>query len=118
MSKRRERCHWTSCRRLGLKSRQPNGRSPSVGRAVACRREPGLASLDQRTIAVHLVIQGRERLLRGRGLYESDAHLGSILRVQIADPSGDFELVLHEDQWKGHVRSGEAAGCDYSVHIC
>jgi hypothetical protein len=76
-----------------------------------------LAAVDRRTVAAHLVIQGREQLLRGKGVYEDDPDLGGVLRIQVADPSGDFELLLVEDQWTGTLQSGAALGCDYLVRL-
>jgi hypothetical protein len=56
-------------------------------------------------------------LLRGHALYESDPICGGILHIQIADPAGDFEVLLREREWTGHAEFGEAADCDYLVRL-
>src|SRR5689334_12944382 len=41
-----------------------------------------LVNLDQRKVAVHIRIQGREQLVFGVGDYQVDPDLGGVLRVQ------------------------------------
>jgi hypothetical protein len=76
-----------------------------------------LRSLDHKSIAVHLVINGRERVLRGTGTFGLDARLGGVLRVTCSDTKGNFDLLLSEKDWKGQVKPGESLGCDYLVRI-
>lgn len=78
---------------------------------------PALAALDQRRIAIHLVAQGRERVLRGIGAYGSDPSLGGVLRVAIRDEAGPYDLLFVDGQWRGRIESGEALGCDYLMHV-
>jgi hypothetical protein len=76
-----------------------------------------LRTLDHKKIAIHLVINGRERVLRGVGTFGLDARLGGILRVTCSDTKGTFDLLLSEKDWKGQVKSGDSLGCDYLVQI-
>jgi hypothetical protein len=76
-----------------------------------------LRSLDHKSIAVHLVINGRERVVRGVGTFGLDARLGGVLRVSCSDTKGNFDLLLSEKDWKGQVKPGESLGCDYLVQI-
>jgi hypothetical protein len=95
---------------------------PHVSKRGARRTKTGssaiaLRSLDHKSIAVHLVINGRERVVRGVGNFGLDARLGGILRVSCTDTKGDFDLLLSEKDWKGQVKPGESLGCDYLVRI-
>lgn len=76
-----------------------------------------LRSLDHKSIAVHLVINGRERVLKGVGAFGLDARLGGVLHVTCSDTKGNFELLISENDWKGQVQPGESLGCDYLVRI-
>ena len=76
-----------------------------------------LHALDQRKIAVHLVIDGRERVVRGKGTYGPDAKLGSVLRIDCADANGGFEVLIRESEWNGDIQPGVAFGCDYVVRL-
>jgi len=75
--------------------------------------QPKLEALDQRRIAVHLVVLGREHLLTGRGVYERDGHR---LRIELPASAG-FELVLLEGSWRGTILPGEDHDCDYLIRI-
>lgn len=95
---------------------------PHVSKRGTRRRKAGsspiaLRSLDHKSIAVHLVINGRERVLRGIGNFGLDSRLGGILRVTCSDSKGNFDLLLSEQDWKGQVKPGESLGCDYLVRI-
>ena len=80
------------------------------------RGSSSLSALHQRTIAVELEIRGRHRLLVGYGIFERDRNLGEVLRVQFAADEA-AEIVLLEGSWRGEIRSGEAAGCDYLIRL-
>ena len=100
-------------RRLGI-PQAANTRGAQPGK----RSQPTtLASLNRCQVAVHLVVQGREQFVRGTAVYESDPDLGNTLRVQIADPAGDFEFVVAESQWDGKILPGHAVGCDYLIRL-
>jgi hypothetical protein len=93
------------------------------GKKRARRRKLGttagadLRDLDHQKVAVHLVIKGRERVVRGLGTYGLDARLGGVLRIHCADDSGNFEILIREKAWKGEIKSGAAFGCDYVVAL-
>ena len=75
------------------------------------------AAVDQHTIAAQFSIAGQQRLVRGRGRYEANSDLGSVLRIHVDDPAGDFELLLLESQWAGQFEDGAALGCDFLVDL-
>jgi hypothetical protein len=77
--------------------------------------QPTLAALDQRKIAVQLVVLGREHLLTGRGVYERHGEANR-LRVELP-PSAGFELVLLEGTWRGTILPGDDYDCDYLIRI-
>ena len=52
-----------------------------------------------------------------RPYYEADPELGNVLRVLVADPDGDFELVVTESLWDGKILPGQAVGCDYLIRL-
>ena len=76
-----------------------------------------LATLDGCCVAVHLVVQGREKFMRGWAAYEADADLGHTLRILIADPDGDLEFVVPASKWNGKILPGQAVGCDYLIRL-
>jgi hypothetical protein len=93
---------------------ESKGARPAVGLVTS---QPNFAAIDRHTIAARLVVAGQTRVLRGRGHYQDDPELGPVLRIVVADATGDFELVLSEAQWTGSVEPGHALGCDYLVHL-
>jgi hypothetical protein len=74
-----------------------------------------LRELDQHSVAVELNVQGQARLVKGTAHYEAQGPLGAALRIEIVDPTGNFELLLREDRWNGQIVSGQPFGCDYAV---
>ncbi len=81
------------------------------------RSSATLRKLNHRKVAVRLVVGDCERLVRGTGTFELDSQLGGMLRIDCADSSGSFEMLLRENDWNGEINSGEAFGCDYVVHL-
>jgi hypothetical protein len=80
-------------------------------------RASKLAKLHDCSVIVELAINDRHLSLNGTARYEKSSPLGAILRIQISDAAGDFEIVLHEDQWKGRVMKSKKAGVDYHVYL-
>lgn len=76
-----------------------------------------LEQLDGHSVAVELLVQGRQTVLRGRARYESSGEFGRALRLAFEEPAGDFEIILDERQWDGQVESGQPYDCDYAVHL-
>jgi hypothetical protein len=74
-----------------------------------------LSALRRRTIAVHVALPGRDDVLLGRGIYEEDADLGTVLRIELLAAAS--ELILVEDAWNGPILSGEAHGCDFLIRL-
>ena len=76
-----------------------------------------LRQLDQRTIALEVSIANRKRILKGIGRFEMRGEFGPSLRVGVKDPTGDFEVVLKQDQWNGRIHTGEEFDCDFAVQL-
>src|SRR5262245_29247163 len=70
----------------------------------------GLRDLDHKKVAVHLVINGHERVVRGLGTYGLDARLGGVLRIHCSDEGGSFEILIREKEWQGEIKPGTAFG--------
>lgn len=81
-----------------------------------CASPRPLSTLHNRRIAVQMTFLGRNETLLGSGRYERDVDLGTILRIELLDDS-DNELILVEREWVGQIRSGEAHGCDFLIHL-
>jgi len=73
-----------------------------------------LEVLDQRRIAVKLLVLGREHLVIGRGIYEREGERR--LRIELP-PTAGFELVLLEESWAGAILPGVEYDCDYLIRI-
>ena len=99
-----------------MSKRSQRSRSHSPGALVGSSCAT-LAELDARRVAVHLVVDGREQFLKGLAQFEEDRELGRVLRVKIADPSGNFEFVFSESKWQGQILPGQAVGCDYLLRL-
>gem|GEM_PF-2397437 len=75
-----------------------------------------LQQLHGSTIEVELEVQGCLRSITGRGNYdEKDPDLGSVLKILVSDPRGDFELLIAESGWSGTLKSSDLPGCDYRI---
>jgi len=75
-----------------------------------------LSALHQRTVALQLAIRGQQQVLKGRGVYELDAELGHVLRIELPHEAG-CEFVIVERSWRGEIQPGTAHGCDYLIHM-
>ena len=77
-----------------------------------------LQQLHGSTIEVELEFQGGLRSITGRGNYDNkDPDLGSVLRILVSDPRGDFELLIAESSWSGTLESSRLPGCDYRISL-
>lgn len=76
-----------------------------------------LRQLDQRTIALEVSIASRRCILKGTGRFEPRGEFGPSLRVDVKDPTGNFEVVLKQDEWTGRIHTGEEFGCDFAVQL-
>jgi hypothetical protein len=76
-----------------------------------------LQSLGDHTIAIDLCINGREVRLRGTGVLEELAGAGPVLKIHIPDPTGDFDVVLHEGRFQGPILEDKASGCDFRISV-
>ena len=99
--------------RSDSQSRRKSRRRARLGAAETLT----LRSLDQRTIAIQLVIAGNERLVKGVGAFGLDAKLGGVLRIECADSTGGFEILICERDWQGQIKPGAAFGCEYFLYL-
>ena len=77
-----------------------------------------LQQLHGSIIEVDLEVQGSQRSVRGRGIYDTgDPDFGPTLRILVSDPSGDFELLISESNWTGCFESSELPNCDYRISL-
>ncbi len=69
-------------------------------------------------IEVELEIHGSVRSVCGKGVYESSTpEFGSVLRIVVSDPRGNFEFLLVESKWDGCLESSDLAECDYRISL-
>ena len=80
-------------------------------------RTSKLAKLHDCSVAVKLDIKGRQVELRGTAQYEKSSPQGAVLRIQVSAAAGDFEIVLHEENWKGRVAKSKKAGVDFCIFL-
>ena len=64
---------------------------------------PSLAQLNDRIIAVDLVIAGRQVCVRGTGHFEALAETGPVLKIHVADEAGEFDILLQEGRFSGPI---------------
>ena len=76
-----------------------------------------LAEFADRKIAIEADIDGRSTVLCGIAAYERLPGIAAVLRIRVADPLGDFDIVLHEDQWSGPILADHQWGCDYRISL-
>ena len=76
-----------------------------------------LQQLDGRTIAIELQSLNRQTILRGVGRFERTGEFGPALRVEIAESTGAFAIVLKEREWDGQIESGERFDCEFALHL-
>jgi hypothetical protein len=76
-----------------------------------------LHHLAGRWIAIDLNINGRAVRLRGKGELTELSGVGSVLKIHIPDPDGDFDVVLTESRFKGPIVEVQEAGCDFRIAL-
>jgi hypothetical protein len=75
------------------------------------------APLDKQTIAVEMEIHGRQVHLSGVATYDRVSELGAVLKIHVSDASGDFDLILREDRWKGKIEEDRRSGCHFRISL-
>lgn len=76
-----------------------------------------LNHLAQRSIAIDLTINGRQVRLCGTGELSEVAGQGAVLKIHIPDPTGDFDVVLHEGRFLGPIVEDKESGCDFRIAL-
>jgi hypothetical protein len=76
-----------------------------------------LQHLAQRSIAIDMYINGRHLRLRGTGELTQMSGVGSVLRIHIPDPDGEFDVVLYEGRFRGPIVEDKESGCDFRISL-
>jgi hypothetical protein len=76
-----------------------------------------LQKFDQHSIIVEVEISGRHVELRGMATYEPQSELGAVLKIHVADPAGEFDVILHEDRWQGKIVPPHHLSSDYRISL-
>ncbi|WP_425617570.1 hypothetical protein NA78x_001251 [Anatilimnocola sp. NA78] len=89
----------------------------SFNQSLTDRRfmEIDLQRLDNRPVRVDMLFRDHGEVLRGQGCFQHDPSLGDVLGITIADPAGDFELLLQADAWSGEVVDDESGLADFRI---
>ncbi len=74
-------------------------------------------NLAERWIAIDLNINGRPVLLRGKGELANLSGVGSVLKIHVPDPAGDFDVVLHESRFTGPIVEERGSDCDFRIAL-
>ncbi len=64
-----------------------------------------LASLDGKRVAVQMQVQGRDVSLSGNARYSNGQ-----LEIDVADPAGNFTILLNDATWAGSIHRDAAGG--------
>ena len=75
-----------------------------------------LSALHRRTIAIQIGVAGENRVLLGRGRFESDFTYGNVLKIKFP-PDAGCEMMIVEDRWNGQILCGKSLGCDYLIRL-
>ena len=79
---------------------------------------PSLHQFDGTLIEVEVPIGGELRQVRGRAEYvKSDPELGAVLKILVAEPTGEFEILLPELTWQGRIKSSDMPRSDYRMSL-
>jgi hypothetical protein len=73
--------------------------------------------LHQRRIAIEMDSGESSVRFCGTATYEPLSEIGPILRIQVADPAGDFDLILSEENWTGKIEKEPGSGCDFCITL-
>lgn len=77
-----------------------------------------LAAYDRSTISVEFSQNGIKKECSGKSAYAADPVHGGLLIITICEPWGEFDVVLHENEWDGEIELGGATGCDFKLSLC
>lgn len=74
--------------------------------------------LDGKRVGVAVPLASEPVCVYGSARLESDATLGSMLRITVSDPAGSFDILLKEAEWSGTIEQRVAdENCDYFVQL-
>ena len=91
--------------------------SHEIKRTITMNHGP-LHRLDGSMIEVQFSVGDSLRTIMGRGKYDfSDPDYGSVLKILVADPQGEFEFVLPESTWQGVPEQSSLPGCDFRISL-
>jgi len=79
---------------------------------------PRLQQFDGTMIEVEVPIGGELRQVCGRAEYvKCDPELGAVLKIFVAEPMGELEILLPELTWQGRIESSDMARFDYRMSL-
>jgi hypothetical protein len=76
-----------------------------------------LQNLAERSIAIDVIINGRQMRLRGTGELAEMSGIGPVLKIHVPDPAGDFDVVLSQERFKGPIVEDKESGCDFRISL-
>ncbi len=76
-----------------------------------------LQQLHGAMVEVELDVGGATRSVRGECCFDSDADLGKVLRVLVADRAGNFEILISESNWDGSLRPSSLPDCKFRISL-
>jgi hypothetical protein len=80
-------------------------------------QDSALRKLDRRTIAIELAVRDQKSIFKGVGHFDNDGKGGSVLRVEISHPQGNFAIQIRANEWEGQIDSGEEFGCEFLLRL-
>jgi hypothetical protein len=73
--------------------------------------------LDKCRLAIEMDVGGRIVQFCGTAVYKRHSELGPVLKIHVADPAGEFDVMLSEDRWKGKIEQDHRSGCDFRISL-
>jgi hypothetical protein len=71
--------------------------------------------MNNRTVSIHVSINGTQRVLRGQAKLKDDEDLGRVLSVEVPDDAGSFELLIEEAKWSGQIVRDLTGATDFRI---
>jgi hypothetical protein len=62
-----------------------------------------LKTVDRLRVSVSMPVGPKRIVVQGTAIYCRESEFGPCLKIEVADPSGSYEIVLHEGDWSGKI---------------
>jgi hypothetical protein len=62
-----------------------------------------LKNVDRQRVSVSMPVGSKRIVVQGTANYYLQSEFGACLKVEVDDPSGPYEIVLHEGDWSGKI---------------